>query len=300
MKIISEKLLIDFVKLSRFTIFISLIFIGISMYSIFFKGINMSIDFKGGTIINLSVDRDNLDLSLLRNNLIKDLNQQIEIVEVKSKLNYSELILKMEYLDNENGLHNSLNSMFDNQYQIIKIESIGPKIGDELTVNARNAIIAALLLIGLYIAIRFDSSYAAGSIIALLHDIVITLGIFIFIDIEISIAIIAAFLTIVGYSLNDTIVIYDRIRENMLKNPHREKAKTINQSLIQTLSRTIVTSITTLLVVIILYIYGGEVLRPFSLALIIGIIIGTYSSLFIASPVMLFLEEKYNIEIEEN
>ena len=300
MKIIPEKLFIDFIKLSRFTIFISLIFIGLSMYSIFFKGINMSIDFKGGTIINLSVDRDNLDLPVLRNNLIKDLNQPIEIVEVESKLNYSELILKMEYLDNENSLHNSLNTMFDNQYQIIKIESIGPKIGDELTVNARNAIIAALLLIGLYIAIRFDSSYAAGSIVALVHDIVITLGIFIFLDIEISIAIIAAFLTIVGYSLNDTIVIYDRIRENMLKNPHRAKVKTVNQSLVQTLSRTVVTSITTLLVVIILYIYGGEVLRPFSLALIIGIIIGTYSSLFIASPVMLFLEEKYNIEIEEN
>ena len=125
-------------------------------------------------------------------------------------------------------------------------------------------------------------------------------SIFILIDIEISIAVIAAFLTIVGYSLNDTIVIYDRIRENILKNPHREKEKTVNQSLIQTLSRTIVTSITTLLVVIILYVYGGEVLKPFSLALIIGIIIGTYSSLFIASPVMLFLEEKYNIQIEEN
>ena len=119
MKIISEKLFIDFIKLSRFTIFISLIFMGLSICSIFLKGINMSIDFKGGTIINLSVDRDNLDLPVLRNNLIKDLNQPIEIVEVESKLNYSELILKMEYLDNENGLHNSLNTMFDNQYQII-------------------------------------------------------------------------------------------------------------------------------------------------------------------------------------
>jgi len=126
------------------------------------------------------------------------------------------------------------------------------------------------------------------------------LGIFILLDIEISIAIIAAFLTIVGYSLNDTIVIYDRIRENMLKNPHREKEKTINQSLLQTLSRTIVTSFTTLLVVIILYIYGGDVLRPFSLALIVGIIIGTYSSLFVASPIMLFFDEKYNIQEEEN
>ena len=126
------------------------------------------------------------------------------------------------------------------------------------------------------------------------------MGIFIFINIEISIAVIAAFLTIVGYSLNDTIVIYDRIRENMLQNPHRDKDKIINQSLSQTLSRTIVTSLTTLLVVVILFIYGGDVLRPFSLALIIGVIIGTYSSLFVASPIMLFLEKRYNIQIEEN
>jgi preprotein translocase subunit SecF len=133
-----------------------------------------------------------------------------------------------------------------------------------------------------------------------MHDIIITLGIFIILKIEISIAVVAAFLTIVGYSLNDTIVIYDRIRENFFKNPHRDKNKVINESLVQTLNRTIVTSITTLLVVIVLYIYGGEVLRPFSLALIIGIILGTYSSLFVASPAMLYIEKKYNVEIEEN
>jgi len=280
--------------------YISIGFMLLSLYSIFFKGIDLSIDFKGGTIINLSVyDEDNLDLSLLRDRLTDRLTQQVNVVQVNSNSNSLDLILKMEYLSNEDILHKSLKTLF-HKYEIIKIESIGPKIGDELTVNARNAIIASLLLIGLYIAIRFDSSYAVGSIIALIHDVLITLGIFILLDIEISIAIIAAFLTIVGYSLNDTIVIYDRIRENMLKNPHREKEKTINQSLLQTLSRTIVTSFTTLLVVIILYIYGGDVLRPFSLALIVGIIIGTYSSLFVASPIMLFFDEKYNIQEEEN
>ena len=144
MNIISEKLSVDFMKLSRVTIYISFILICISMYLIVFKGINASIDFKGGTIINLSVDKDILDLSLLRENLTKALNQSIEVVEVESKSNYSELILKVEYLDNENVLHTSLNTMFNNQYKIIKIESIGPKIGDELKVNARNAIIASL------------------------------------------------------------------------------------------------------------------------------------------------------------
>ena len=127
----------------------------------------------------------------------------------------------------------------------------------------------------------------------------ITLGVFIIVDYEISVAIIAALLTIVGYSLNDTIVIYDRIRENILKNPHRLKQQTINESLNQTLGRTIVTSLTTLLVVMVLFLYGGNVLKPFAFTLIIGVLLGTYSSLFIASPIMLYLEEKFNLEVEE-
>ena len=299
MNILPENIKINFVQLSRVTIYLSISLFVISLYAIFFKGINLSIDFKGGTIIDLSVYETDIDLSLLRDQLSESLNQSVNVVEVNSQSNFTKLMLKMEYLSDENSLHENL-ELFFNQYEINKIESIGPKIGNELTVNARNAIIASLLLIGLYIAIRFDGSYAAGSIVALLHDILITLGIFIFIKIEISIAVIAAFLTIVGYSLNDTIVIYDRIRENMLKNPHRDKDQIINESLAQTLSRTIVTSITTLLVVVILYIYGGDVLKPFSLALIIGIIIGTYSSLFVASPVMLFLEKRYNLNTEES
>ena len=299
MNIIPEKLEINFVKLSKIMMYVSLGFLIISLYAIFFKGINLSIDFKGGTIIDLHVYDKDFDLSFLRDQLINDLNQEVNVVQVNSDSKFSKLILKMEYLSNEDILHDSIKEIFSN-YEISKIESIGPKIGDELTGDARNAILASLLLIGLYIAVRFDGSYAAGSIAALIHDVIITLGIFIFINIEISIAVIAAFLTIVGYSLNDTIVIYDRIRENMFQNPHREKDKIINQSLSQTLSRTIVTSFTTLLVVAILFIYGGDVLRPFSLALIIGVIIGTYSSLFVASPIMLFLEKRYNIQIEEN
>ena len=176
---------------------------------------------------------------------------------------------------------------------------IGAKIGDELSKNARNAILVSLLLIGLYITIRFDLSYSIGSLAALMHDLIITLGIFTILNYEISIAIIAALLTIVGYSLNDTIVIYDRIRENILNNPHREKKKIINESLNQTLSRTLVTSITTLIVVVVLFIYGGNVLKPFAFTLIVGVILGTYSSLFVASPIMLFLDEKINIDTEE-
>ena len=212
-----------------------------------------------------------------------------------------ELIITIDFLNTEEEkiLNQLLTENFEDRFQIKQIESIGPKLGNELKNNARNAILASLLLIGLYITIRFDSFYALGSLVALLHDVFIILSIFSLFNFEISIAIIAAFLTIVGYSLNDTIVIYDRIRENFLKYPKKEKNILVNQSLNETLSRTIITSLTTLIVVVVLYIWGGEVLQPFALALIIGVMIGTYSSLFIASPVMFYLDNKYNIDIPE-
>ena len=288
----------NFVKYFKQMFVISVSIFTISILSLLFIGIPSSIDFTGGTIINIKVDTD-INLSNLRQALEENLNQSVSVVEVKSN-NESYVLLKMSYLSDEQVINDLLNRVYGNSYTINQIESIGPKIGDELRVNARNAIIASLLLIGLYISIRFDGYYAIGSLFALLHDVFITLGIFVFMNVEISISIIAALLTIVGYSLNDTIVIYDRIRENMSLNPYRDKKKIFNTSLNQTLKRTLVTSLTTLIVVLVLYIYGGDVLQPFSIALIIGIILGTYSSIFIASPVTLFLEEKYNIEEEED
>ena len=293
-----NKMKFNFVKYFKQMFVISVSIFTISILSLLFIGIPSSIDFTGGTIINIKVDTD-INLSNLRQALEENLNQSVSVVEVKSN-NESYVLLKMSYLSDEQAINDLLNTVYGNSYTINQIESIGPKIGDELRVNARNAIIASLLLIGLYISIRFDGYYAIGSLFALLHDVFITLGIFVFMNVEISISIIAALLTIVGYSLNDTIVIYDRIRENMSLNPYRNKKKIFNTSLNQTLKRTLVTSLTTLIVVLVLYIYGGDVLQPFSIALIIGIILGTYSSIFIASPVTLFLEEKYNIEEEDD
>lgn len=293
-----NKMKFNFVKYFKQMFVISVSIFTISILSLLFIGIPSSIDFTGGTIINIKVDTD-INLSNLRQALEENLNQSVSVVEVKSN-NESYVLLKMSYLSDEQAINDLLNTVYGNSYTINQIESIGPKIGDELRVNARNAIIASLLLIGLYISIRFDGYYAIGSLFALLHDVFITLGIFVFMNVEISISIIAALLTIVGYSLNDTIVIYDRIRENMSLNPYRDKKKIFNTSLNQTLKRTLVTSLTTLIVVLVLYIYGGDVLQPFSIALIIGIILGTYSSIFIASPVTLFLEEKYNIEEEDD
>ena len=293
-----NKINFNFTNYFKSMILVSLVIFLVSLTSLLIIGVKSSIDFTGGTVINVQVDTD-VNLSNLRQVLEEDLKQPVSVVEVNSN-NETYILLKMGYLSNEQVINDVLSKVYDNQYSINQIESIGPKIGDELKVNARNAIIASLLLIALYISIRFDGYYAIGSLFALLHDVLITLGVFVFMNMEISISIIAALLTIVGYSLNDTIVIYDRIRENMLLNPYRDKKKVFNTSLNQTLNRTLVTSITTLIVVIVLYIYGGDVLRPFSFALIIGIILGTYSSIFIASPITLYLEEKYNIETEEN
>ena len=293
-----SKINFNFTNYFKSMVLISLVIFLVSLMSLLIIGVKSSIDFTGGTVINVQVDTD-VNLSNLRQVLEQDLKQSVSVVEVNSN-NETYILLKMGYLSNEQVINDVLSKVYDNQYSINQIESIGPKIGDELKVNARNAIIASLLLIALYISIRFDGYYAIGSLFALLHDVLITLGVLVLMNMEISISIIAALLTIVGYSLNDTIVIYDRIRENMLLNPYRDKKKVFNTSLNQTLNRTLVTSITTLIVVIVLYIYGGDVLRPFSFALIIGIILGTYSSIFIASPITLYLEEKYNIETEEN
>ena len=296
MQLFKHSLNINFTKLFKITLSSSLIIFLLSIVIVFVKGLGESIDFKGGTTFNITFSHP-IDIAEFRANLNEELNQNIDVVHLKKSAETSDeitILLKMKFGEYEE----SLKTYFKNNYPhfIINQEnSIGPKIGDELKTSARNAIIISLILIGFYIAIRFDRYYAIGSLVALLHDIMITVGIFSLLNIEISITIIAALLTIVGYSLNDTIVIYDRIRENMIKLYDKNKKEIINTSLNETLNRTFVTSFTTLIVIIILYFFGGDVLQPFALALIIGVLIGTYSSIFIASPIMLYLEIKYPI-----
>lgn len=297
MQLFKHSLNINFTKLFKITLSSSLIIFLLSIVMVFVKGLGESIDFKGGTTFNITFS-DSIDIAEFRANLKEELNQNIDVVHLKKRTETSDemtILLKMKFGEYEE----ILKTYFKNNYPhfIINQEnSIGPKIGDELKTSARNAIIISLILISFYIAIRFDRYYAIGSLIALLHDIMITVGIFSLLNIEISITIIAALLTIVGYSLNDTIVIYDRIRENMIKLYDKNKKEIINTSLNETLNRTFITSFTTLMVIIILYFFGGDVLQPFALALIIGVLIGTYSSIFIASPIMLYLEIKYPIQ----
>tara|TARA_Y100000996_G_scaffold134148_1_gene101915 strand:+ start:3829 stop:4731 length:903 start_codon:yes stop_codon:yes gene_type:complete len=299
MRLFKKNPKISFLSYYKYAFGLSVVFIVSGIISIFVKGLETSIDFTGGTIVNVETNQENIDLPQLRIDAENIFNKTVNIVLSESNGSAKNLIFTMDFLEDEKILDTYLQNSFKENYQIVQVESIGPKLGDELKVNARNAILASLLLIGLYITIRFDRFYALGSLAALLHDVLIILSIFSIFNLEVSVAIIAAFLTIVGYSLNDTIVIYDRIRENMFKFSERKKDAVINLSLNETLSRTIITSVTTLLVVVSLYLFGGEILQPFALALIIGVIIGSYSSIFIASPIMFIFEEKFNITSEQ-
>lgn len=292
MQIFKNTLQINFSSYNFFTGILSCLLILISLFILFWKGLNLTVEFTGGTNINISIVKT--QIKDFREILETHINQKIEVVEVNSSSENSNFLLRTKFIEDESFIINQL-SVYYPTIKVNSIDSFGPKLGSELKSSARNAILLALLLISFYIAIRFDRYYALGSLAALTHDVVITIGLLSFFNVEIGITIIAALLTIVGYSLNDTIVVYDRIRENINKLLDQERINIVNRSINETLNRTFVTSITTLAVVLVLFFYGGVVLKPFAFTLIIGIIIGTYSSIFIASPVMLFFEEKYPI-----
>ena len=292
MQIFKNTLQINFSSYNFFTGILSCLLIVTSLFILFWKGLNLTVEFTGGTNINISIVKT--QIKDFREILETHINQKIEVVEVNSSSENSNFLLRTKFIEDESFIIDQL-SVYYPAIKVNSIDSFGPKLGSELKSSARNAILLALLLISFYIAIRFDRYYALGSLAALTHDVVITIGLLSFFNIEIGITIIAALLTIVGYSLNDTIVVYDRIRENINKLLDQERINIVNRSINETLNRTFVTSITTLAVVLVLFFYGGVVLKPFAFTLIIGIIIGTYSSIFIASPVMLFFEEKYPI-----
>ena len=292
MKLFKETLSINFLNHTMVTGILSCICVLSAVLIILIKGLNLTIEFTGGTNLNISVSE--IEVSEFRLKAQQALKDNLQIVEIQSDSKKSNFLLRMKFIEDENNIINSLKVLFPD-LELNSIDSFGPKLGAELQSNARNAILMALLLISIYIAIRFDRYYALGSIFALLHDVLITIGLLSILNIEIGISIIAALLTIVGYSLNDTIVVYDRIRENIAKLISDQKRAIINRSLNETLNRTVITSFTTLLVVIVLFVYGGAVLQSFAVTLIIGVLIGTYSSIYVASPIMFYFEEKYPI-----
>ena len=259
-------------------------------------GINLGIDFKGGTMVGLSFSED-VTIQEVRSsleNIIIDGNEfDLSGEEVKYFGSNSDIMIKIKSFENEpnnfgQGVINNIYEKMKNKAPkdknefVLSLGTVSPKVGTELSGKALWSIISALVLILFYISIRFEFRFAIGAILALVHDILITLGIFSLTGYEITLSTIAAFLTIVGYSLNDTIVILDRIRENMKSSGTLMFENTINKSINQSLSRTLITSVTTLLVIIVLLIYGGEIIRPFAFTMMVGVIIGTYSSIYIA------------------
>ena len=292
---------IDFISKTKVTFFISLAIILLGISSLIIKkGPNLSIDFVGGTVIQVATSKE-VNINELRDLLSETILKKSEVTEITGlNINQQFRIKTNLRIESTTEISNTiLESLANYNPEIRAIESVGPKVGKELQSQAIYAIGLALLMLMIYIGFRFDWFYSLGSVVAIVHDVLITLGIFSLLNLEIDLSIVAAFLTIVGYSLNDTIVIFDRFRENSHKDLKLSLNELANLSLNQTLSRTVITSLTTLMVVVILFFVGGEVIKYFAFALIIGVIVGTYSSIFVASPFMLYLKSKIKIEEEE-
>jgi len=284
LKLIKQNTKIQFLKYKKVTLFISIIFCLISFFSLFFNGLNFGIDFKGGSLIEVKSDKS-INISNVRSRLSLLNLGDVQIQNFGSEKN---ILVRVEALSSENN--SSVLSSITNELQafgeIQRTEVVGPKISSELIQKGILAIISAVGLMLFYIWIRFEWQFSLGTVLALIHDVIITIGIFSFFQIEFNLSIIAALLTIIGYSMNDTVVVYDRIRENLRKYKKQDLYDLINSSINQTLSRTVLTSFTTLLALFSLYIFGGQVIKGFTLAMIIGVFIGTYSSTFIASQLL--------------
>ena len=292
---------INFVSKFKSANIISIIIFSLSIFFILFKGLNYGIDFKGGTLIELRTEIS-VNATSIRDTLkTMDLGD----VNVKKFGKEGDYLIKVEQknTNNNNLIPKIKKNLYDNlgaDVDFRRVENVGPKVSAELLESSIIAISLALMAMLFYIWVRFEWQFSLGSIVALFHDVVITLGIFSLLSLEINLSIIAAVLTIVGYSMNDTVVIYDRIRENLLKYTKISISDVSNLSINETLARTIITSVTTLLALVSIYILGGEILRGFSFAMILGVLIGTYSSIFVASPILKFLKVSYKtLEKEE-
>lgn len=280
----------DFVGKRKIAIGISIVLIIISILSVVMhKGLNFGIDFAGGTIIQVKftkttgadVIRKTFQSIKIDDAIIQEIGQNEVIVRTNQPMT-KELQVKVE---------EAMNGQFGTgNFEIRRIEFVGPKVGKDLTNKAILAIVFAWLGMLIYIAWRFEFRYGLGAIIALIHDTIITIGALSLLNKEFTLVIVAALLTIIGYSINDTIVVFDRIRENRKKDLKKSLAEIINSSVNETLSRTILTALTVFLVLLALFFLGGPVIHDFAFALLIGIVVGTYSSIFIASPIVLLFE----------
>jgi len=292
---------INFNKHFKIFNIISIVLIIISVFFLLFKGLNYGVDFKGGTLIELRVQDETIDISSIRQSFKK---MNLGDVNVKKFGNKTDFLIKFEKKDEKNinfisDIKNKLVLDIGNSFSFRRVENVGPKVSSELLKSGVIAILMSLSAMMIYIWLRFEWQFSLGAIFALIHDVIITLGFFSILNLEINLSIVAAVLTIVGYSMNDTVVIFDRVRENLKKYSSKKINEITNLSINETLSRTIVTSLTTLLALVSIFIFGGEILKGFSFAMILGVIFGTYSSIYIANPILEYLNVSHRTIVKE-
>jgi len=295
MQFIKSGVSIDFVGRRFLFMGLSAVIILIGIASLIFHGgLNYGIDFAGGTLVQVKFSQPTTPDRIRK--ALKGLDLGSNTIQQFEESSGEEFLIRVEKSKSDLvGLSDDIKSTLDKTYgadqvDIRRVEMVGPKVGEDLRRKGVLAIIYALVGLLIYITFRFEFKFALGAVVALFHDVIITIGIFSLLDKEFSLSILAALLAIVGYSLNDTIVVYDRIRENLKKPSKRSYEEIINTSINETLSRTILTSVTTILVLLSLFFLGGGVIHDFAFALMIGVIVGTYSSIFIASPIVIAMK----------
>ena len=293
--------MINFNKFYKLFNLISLGLVVASVLLLFFKGLNFGVDFKGGTLIELRSNDKNINVTSLRQSFNK---MNLGDFNVKKFGNENDFLIKIEKKDTSANaieiIKKELTSAIGGNFNFRRVENVGPKVSAELLKSGVIAIALSLAAMLFYIWIRFEWQFSLGAILALFHDVIITLGLFSLFSLEINLSIVAAVLTIVGYSMNDTVVIYDRVRENLRKFSDIKIYELTNISINETLSRTIITSATTLLALFSIYLFGGEILKGFSLAMIMGVIFGTYSSIYIANPILVKLRVSQKTILKED
>jgi len=293
---------IEFSKFYKKMNILSFILICLSILVLLIKGLNFGVDFKGGTLIEIRTENAKIDISEIRQSLLK---MELGDVTVKKFGKKNDYLVKIEMTNTNDmnfikSINNQLSSDLGSVVNFRRVENVGPKVSNELLKAGLLAITLSLAAMLIYIWIRFEWQFSLGAIIALIHDVIITVGIFSFLSYEVNLSIVAAVLTIVGYSMNDTVVIFDRVRENLKKYSKISISEISNISTNQTLSRTLITSVTTLLALFSIYIFGGAILKGFSFAMIIGVIVGTYSSIFVATPILNYTNVSQKTVLKEN
>jgi preprotein translocase subunit SecF len=294
---------IQFSKFYKKMNILSFILIILSILLLSFKGLNLGVDFKGGTLIEVRIDNSNVKIKQIRESL---LNMDLGDVNVKKFGTDKDYLIKIEMSNstNENfisSIKDKLSMVLNSDVNFRRVENVGPKISKELMEKGLLAISLSLAAMLFYIWIRFEWQFSLGAIVAIIHDVLITIGLFSLFSYEVNLSIVAAVLTIVGYSMNDTVVIFDRIRENLRKYTRVSISNISNNSTNETLSRTLITSVTTLLALTSIFIFGGEILKGFSFAMIAGVIVGTYSSIFVATPILNYTNvSSKNVMKDEN